>query len=730
MEKLQGGVILRKKSKYFENIRSLVFIVMLCFCLIIISLFEYQQIKLYRQEQAERELIILNTYASKLDDEIRNVIDYMNLLLLESSAVEFVKNDNIEQYEKIKLFEYIKKTFPYYDISGRNLIMYKPEYDCFISKNGIEHFYDIKQSYGNIPYKASDIEEMEENKLIRIMAPQIDGNENDNIIFFVKKSAVIGKNTCFLLILNKKAMTENMEKEQLNGFYIKEKDDYLFEYSLKPENDKKEIIWTNSIAFPEWEYGLKAGEFDVPFYFAVQFAITLFCLVITSLWASKYIAMKIYRPFKNFFEKYFEESSYYDEFGMIEETFDRLIENNAELGNRLGGYEARLKSSFLQDIFMGRIDENEINDKKKLISLKTDNEPCCVVCVAAILNSFDTISFNNKSYEEFLEEMAEALGAESFELSFGKTVFLYPCSKNEVAETIILKKIASAEQKLNIKIKAIMLDKQIDTLQDMCGLYTEIIEISDVYLVSMEKTVWHHGSDENKDDRYYYPIEIENRFISFIREGNREEAYKLLCHILDVNIVEKGISSEEMVEFKFALMMTARRITEIFDLEETELTNGENIREMIVFSHDQEKLKTLLCDFYNNVLSAVSAGNADRQNLLFSEINAYVMDNYEKTEEVSVVNIAARFNISVGYISKLYKKITGQTFIDYVLELRVEKAKKLLCEKLSLKVKDVAESVGYLNTSSFVRVFKMRTGVSPSEYRVKYAGNDKNDNII
>lgn len=708
---------MHKKSRYFENIKFLIFLVLLCFCLIIISVFEYQQIKLYRQEQSEREYLRLNIYASKLDDEIERASDYINLLSLESSVVEFAKSNAIGQYEKIKLYKYIQDTYPYYGISNGNIIMYKPECDYFISKDGIEHLVQMENEYGNIPYNDLEIEKFEENKLIQIPDEYSDEIKDNYILFFIKKNVVIDKDICFLLVLNKNAMAENMEKELLNGFYINDKSGRLFEYNSEQENDKKEIIWTNSIVVPDWQYGLKVGGFDVPFYFAVQFVVTLLGLILISMWISKYIAMKIYKPFKSFFEKYFAGRNIYDEFGMIEETFESLVKNNTELGTRLESYEVTLKGNFLRDVFIGKIDESEIKNKKNTFSLKIGEAPFGLACVAVWSNSSDASIFYDEVYEEFLEELADVLSAECFEFNFGKMIFLYPWNKNKTAEMIILKKITFAEQKFNAKIRAVMLDKKLDRLEDLCGLYTEIIEISDLYLSSQEQVVWHCKNNKEENDRYYYPMEIETRFISFVREGNREEMHKLLWHIFDVNMTEKRISSEELVEFKFALMLTARRVVERFNLSEQMFANEENIRDMIVFSHSYERLKEVLVDFYDNVLDFIKNENAERQNLLFNEIHDYVTENFDKTEEISVINIATRFNISVGYISKLYKKVTGQTFIEYVLGLRMEEAKKLLLKKPLLKINEVAEKVGYSNASSFTRIFKKIMGVSPGEYR-------------
>ena len=82
-------------------------------------------------------------------------------------------------------------------------------------------------------------------------------------------------------------------------------------------------------------------------------------------------------------------------------------------------------------------------------------------------------------------------------------------------------------------------------------------------------------------------------------------------------------------------------------------------------------------------------------------------------------DVSSAVGCNATYFSTLFKKETGQNFVDYLTELRISKAKELLCGDV-LSVQDVAEMVGYSDLKYFSRLFKKATGVSPSDYKKLY----------
>ena len=99
------------------------------------------------------------------------------------------------------------------------------------------------------------------------------------------------------------------------------------------------------------------------------------------------------------------------------------------------------------------------------------------------------------------------------------------------------------------------------------------------------------------------------------------------------------------------------------------------------------------------------------------EAKRYMQQHYQEALRLEDVSSAVGFNAT--YFSALFKKETGQNFMDYLTELRINKSKELLCRD-ALSVQDVAERVGYRDLKYFSRLFKKNTGVSPSDYKKLY----------
>lgn len=98
----------------------------------------------------------------------------------------------------------------------------------------------------------------------------------------------------------------------------------------------------------------------------------------------------------------------------------------------------------------------------------------------------------------------------------------------------------------------------------------------------------------------------------------------------------------------------------------------------------------------------------------FENIKLYLCGHLQ--EPLSLKMISDLFAISQAYMSRLFRKYTGQSYNQYLTGIRMERAKQLMEEDSELYIKDIAEMVGYRDQFYFSRIFHSYTGQSPADY--------------
>lgn len=99
----------------------------------------------------------------------------------------------------------------------------------------------------------------------------------------------------------------------------------------------------------------------------------------------------------------------------------------------------------------------------------------------------------------------------------------------------------------------------------------------------------------------------------------------------------------------------------------------------------------------------------------------FVQDNLATA---SLESTALSVNLSTSYFSRLFHKITGNTFSDYLTSCRMEKAAKLL-SNINYKTYEISLLVGYDNPKNFTRAFKQHYQITPREYRDHLSNHEK-----
>jgi len=205
-----------------------------------------------------------------------------------------------------------------------------------------------------------------------------------------------------------------------------------------------------------------------------------------------------------------------------------------------------------------------------------------------------------------------------------------------------------------------------------------------------------------------------SRYLIFFYENTLIDACKALSSTLD-DIKQSNIDVIHLDYMKTKELFNMFSYSEKIQNEPDSYSDFERVNaigEMLIF---------LLKNSDNSQKPTYKLG----KNSEILQIMSYVKDNY--AENLTVEEIASRFNMSTVTMWHLMKKNLNMSLKEYILKIRVAKAMDLLSQNMS--VNEVSDCTGFNSYAHFIRTFTKTVGISPNQYRKK-SNNIFNDSIF
>ena len=203
---------------------------------------------------------------------------------------------------------------------------------------------------------------------------------------------------------------------------------------------------------------------------------------------------------------------------------------------------------------------------------------------------------------------------------------------------------------------------------------------------------------------------------NFLRNGTTSEIDDLVSEYFD----SIGDEAAESMMFRQYVLVEAliSSVSFLEDLGVSKEKSSEILGDMsnpmeYTESSDSSKeyirsLLTLMIDYRNRL-------SDKKYNEIIDKAKKYIQENYQN-DDMSLQSVASSVNVSSNHFSAIFRKETGETFIDYLTTVRINKAKELLtCT--SMKTSEIGFEVGYRDPHYFSYIFKKTMGMSPKEYR-------------
>lgn|GEM_PF-3895292 len=492
----------------------------------------------------------------------------------------------------------------------------------------------------------------------------------------------------------------------------------------------------------EWYYVSVASMTNItsPVVFISKTFLVLNVIVLTgAMVLALFASSNLYRPIEKLTNRIREkEHGHSNEFNLIETHLENLLSTSEELQTQIETQLPQLRSGFILQLVQGYLSSyNEKQLQEKIVQLGFDYIDKKYIIIYVQLSGFqrmmnrysegdeslvtfvavniaeelsntshfeaDVINFHDLSFGILLS-FDKVLSDDEIEPKvhqFGESLIQYINSICKMNVSVGISRIANSLKLVHRTFEELKLALSLRNAQEV----NQLIEMSKL-----------DGLFQGVNN-YEYPFDLEKELIQAIRSKDQERA-ALLTHDFFAFLTENEMNEATIKQIAFKLLGSIFHIVLQTGINEEFSKAGESLYERLYKLKDPEEISYW---FEHKVVQPIieeMSNSQDRKyRLIVQSLISKVDSNY--MEDISLEEWAREANLYPSFLSKIFKDISGWNFIDYLTHVRLTKAKELL-KDTDVKIKDIAESVGYNQQSYFNRMFKKEFGLTPGEYREQY----------
>jgi two-component system response regulator YesN len=370
-----------------------------------------------------------------------------------------------------------------------------------------------------------------------------------------------------------------------------------------------------------------------------------------------------------------------------------------------------LKEQFYTDLVMGALrSTNELHKRIQLLSLSLDPAhcPCALIELELcepekLAMKREKLTYSLKSI--FLAENALFLYKAVFNDYQGLQLLAFPnqtVSQDKLCEQLVTELneiIARIRNNFDIEIRY----RVTATFHDLFELAQFSVPLKLVYSQTQ-------GKDRLESIEYENLLEKYKLFMANVTDGQTEETMSLLDRLLD-EFRDLPISFvHRMIMDLFAMVFRYYADRGLVGKIPHETTHNYHI---VIEISDLENVRKWAKQYIQDLMVLNVNSKETNAKLIVDAAQKYIMQNFHR--DLSLEEVANHVFLNHIYFSRIFKLAVGINYIDYLTQLRIQKAIELL-ETRQYRIHEITEKVGYLNSKYFARLFKQTTGVSPKDY--------------
>ncbi len=265
---------------------------------------------------------------------------------------------------------------------------------------------------------------------------------------------------------------------------------------------------------------------------------------------------------------------------------------------------------------------------------------------------------------------------------------------------------------------SIGLGRSYDNLKGLIFSYKEALEVcKNCYFREGNSVMYIDDMVNFSNDIPIFISEMEIKLIDKITSSNLENIDYYFLEIVN-NILEQKLDPNtikvKILDLIYRIIEEINKVSE--GNEEAVYELSSHMREILQSKREKEMLKYIhkVGDKLFSLLRK-NEGESSTKRSINQALN-YIENNYKK--DISLKTVAKEVGLSLYYFSHLFKEEIGVSFVSYLNEFRIKKAKELLGNS-KLNIAEISFEVGYNDPNYFTRVFKEYENLTPSEFRTK-----------
>ncbi len=227
-------------------------------------------------------------------------------------------------------------------------------------------------------------------------------------------------------------------------------------------------------------------------------------------------------------------------------------------------------------------------------------------------------------------------------------------------------------------------------------------------LVTYEAGMENEGVEAELTENDMQLLESMVHMLGTSRVEEAVQAVRALIRDVRTGKLPIGLFQKQICHF---LMRVAKNYENVLKVREENVLELQEIYRYQTIDEYQEILVNWMYQF-NELISEEFDDYKNKQKV--QQALGFIHENYNKDLNMAVVSNHISMNYSL--FSHAFKQYTGKNFVNYLKELRIQEAKRLL-EETDMRIIEISLAVGYENEKHFMKLFKAVCGVSPTEYR-------------